>query len=163
MSDNDYSSRKDLPMTTTTPGCISDYPVFDPYAYSPGNTQLNPRVPHPVRDGLVKASSANPLMPMYNVAEQDFIAKNFADECMVSTCAPGAQFHDVTFLRCNLSLSIFQEARFSNVRFWDCILDYAYFPDAILTDVCFQGSSFRGNELTGLELTRVCYGHTHAA
>lgn len=149
-------------MTMTKSGCISDYSFFDPYAYSPaGTTQLNPRIPHPVRDGLIKVSSANPLMPAYNVAEQDFIAKNFADECLVNTCAPRAQFHDCTFVRCNLSLSIFREARFSNVRFWDCRLDYAYFLDAQLTDVCFQGSSFRGIDLTGVELTRVCYGHTH--
>ena len=149
-------------MTTTAPGCINDYSVFDPYRYWPGTTQLNPRIPHPVRDGLITASNADPRMPMYNIAEQDFIAKNFADECMINTCAPRAQFSDCTFLRCNLSLSIFIEARFTNVRFWDCILDYAYFPDAQLVDVCFQGSSFRGNELTaGVELTRVCYGHTH--
>ena len=150
-------------MTMTTPECLSDYSVFHQFRYSGDATVLSRLIPHPVRDGLITASSSNPRMPMYDVTGMDFISKNFADEYMPCSFASKSQFYDVTFLRCNLSVSQFDQATFSNVRFWDCILDYADFADANLTDVCFQGSSFQGDGLNGAHLTRVCHGHTHIA
>ena len=147
-------------MTTTEARCFSDYSAYDPCVYQQRHTQLNSRVPHPLRDGLVRASSPDSRRPAYDIANRDFITKNFVDECMAGTLASGANFHDVTFLRCNLSLSTFHDAELVNVRFWDCILDGADFLDAELTDVCVEGSSLFGTELHRATLTRVCYGHS---
>ena len=148
-------------MTTNELVCASDYSAYDPCVYQQRDTQLNSRVPHPLRDGLVRASSPDSRRPSYDMNRRDFIGKNFADECMVGTFVIGTHFYDVTFLRCNLTSSQFYEAQFVNVRFWDCILDGADFLHAELTDVCVEGSSLIGTDLNRATLTRVCYGHSH--
>jgi len=137
----------------------SERSVFDNGGRWHDVTSLDIFTPQPIREGALKPTSNSETAPVYDLSGHDFIGKNFADEQMTYTHAANAQFHDVTFLRCNLSVTMFQRARFSEVRFIDCILDYSCFEDAELTDVCFYGSSLKGTHVQSARLTRVCFDH----
>ena len=136
-------------------------PVFDNGNRWHNVTSLDIFTPQPIREGTLMPTSNSETRPAYDLSGRDFIRKNFADEQMIYTHAVGAQFHDVTFLRCNLTVTMFQRAIFSEVRFLDCIMDYSAFEDAKLTDVCFYGSSLKGTDIHSARLTRVCFDHAH--